>query len=248
MSETEDDLQVLVETIIEAPVDAVWRALREREQLRNWFGWDAETLADEIDFIFFGHAKADEAGHVLQFGEWEGVSDAFELTGDANETTVAVVRRGPPVDWAGAFEDVPEGWVTFVQQLRLLLDRHPGAKRRTLYLSGAARAGVAEPRQALGIIDLIRRPDGAEYSASLPTGETISGIVWHRTHFQLGLNVTEWGDGLLVVTNTGVTDTRSSAGGSVLLTTFGLDDATFGELASRWRAWWEKRYEAPQAE
>lgn len=247
MSGTEGDRQVLVEATIEAPVEAVWRALREREQLRNWFGWDAETLADEIDFIFFDNAQADEAAHVLQFGEWEGVSDAFELSDDDGETTVAVVRHGPPVNWAGAYQDVPEGWVTFVQQLRLLLDRHPGAQRRTLYLSGAAKAGVAEPSEALGLADLIKRPDGAEYSASLPTGEAISGLVWHRTHFQLGLNVTEWGDGLLVVTDTGVAKNRPNGGGSVLLTTFGLDEAAFGEFANRWRRWFEERYEAPEA-
>jgi hypothetical protein len=82
---------------------------------------------------------------------------------------------------------------------------------------------------------------------TLPTGETISGLVWHRTHFQLGLNVTEWGDGLLVVTDTGVAKNRPRGGGSVLLTTFGLDDMAFGELANRWRRWFEERYEAPQA-
>lgn len=248
MSARESHRQVLIEATIEAPVAAVWRALRERRELRNWFGWDSETLADEIDFIFFDHAEADEAAHILQFGEWEDTSDAFELTEDGNETTVAVVRRGPPVDWAGAYQDVPEGWVTFVQQLRLLLDRHPGAERRTLYLSGAAKARAGEPRQALGLAELIKRPDGAEYSAHLPTGETISGLVWHRTHFQLGLNVTEWGDGLLVVTDTGVTKHRPRGGGFVLLTTFGLDDTAFGELHNRWRAWWDERYEAPQAE
>ena len=244
MSGTGDDRQILIETTIAAPVDAVWRALREREQLRNWFGWDAETLADEIDFIFFDHARADEVARVLQFGEWEGISDAIELSGDENETTVCVVRREPVVDWADAYQDVPEGWVTFVQQLRLLLDRHPGAERRTLYLSGSARPGVAEPREALGLAQRIAKPDGAEYSASLPTGETISGLVWHRTHFQLGLNVTEWGDGLLVVSDMGVSDKRPNGGGSVLLTTFGLDEAVFRDLETRWRAWWDSRYTA----
>ena len=244
MGVTQDDRQVLIETTIAAPIDAVWRALREREQLRNWFGWDAETLAGEIDFIFFAHAEADEAAHVLQFGEWEGICDAIELAGDDSETTVSVVRRGPVVDWAGAYQDVPEGWVTFVQQLRLLLDGHPGAGRRTLYLSGAAKSGVAEPREALGISRLIAKPDGAEYSVSLPTGETISGLVWHRTHFELGLNVTEWGDGLLVVSDMGVSGRRANGGGSALLTTFGLDEAVFRELEERWRAWWNVHYTA----
>ena len=35
-----------VEVIVDAPRDAVWRALTEPEQIRHWFGWDYDGLED----------------------------------------------------------------------------------------------------------------------------------------------------------------------------------------------------------
>jgi hypothetical protein len=243
MKQGEDDRQVLVEAVIAAPPEAVWRALREREQLRNWFGWDAPTLAEEIDYIFFEHSKADDGRRTLIGEPWQGASDGFELMERDGGTLLRVARYGaPPLDPVSAYDDIYEGWVTFVQQLRLLLDRHPGGTRRTLYLSGTARAGVGEPSAALGFVGLRDRPDGAEYTGEAATGDLLNGIVWHRTRFQLGLNVLEWGDGLLVVTDKGRSGTRPDGGGSVLITTFDLNDATFAELESRWRRWWDERY------
>ena len=45
-----------VEVIVDAPRDAVWRALTEPEQIRHWFGWDYDGLEDEIRVIFVEHA------------------------------------------------------------------------------------------------------------------------------------------------------------------------------------------------
>jgi hypothetical protein len=243
MADERSSRQVLVEIPIAAPPDAVWQALRRREQLRNWFGWDAETLADEIDYIFFDHCTVDEAARTIVGEPWEGASDGFEITERNGGTLLRVVRFGaPPLDAESAYDDIYEGWVTFVQQLRLLLDRHPGDTRRTLYLSGAAKPDVGEPSQALGLTGLRDRPEGAEYSVDAVTGDLLNGIVWHRTRYQLGLNVLEWGDGLLVVADKGRSDTRPNGGGTVLITTFDLDDGAFNDLEARWTRWWNERY------
>jgi hypothetical protein len=45
-----------VEVVVDAPRDAVWRALTEPEQIRHWFGWDYDGLQDEIELIFVQHA------------------------------------------------------------------------------------------------------------------------------------------------------------------------------------------------
>lgn len=229
--------RVLVEVTIAAPVATVWRALREPEQLANWFGWDAAGLADEIDYIFHSHATIDEAAHTIQIEPWEGASDRFELIERDGATVLRVVRHGGlPIDWEDTYNDINEGWVTFVQQLRLLLDRHPGSARRTIYLSGAAAPGIPELSVALGLAALRNGPDGSEFSAELPIGETVVGTIWHRTHFQLGLYVRDWGDGMLVVTDKGADR------GAVLITTFGLDDGAFSALEARWSRWWTERY------
>ena len=114
---------VIVEVAVAAPVEEVWRALREPEEIRRWFGWEYEGLDEEIRFIFFEASKADDEAYVLDGGE--GGTIALEAQGD--RTVVRVTRTAP----SGGFDEVNEGWLTFIQQLRFYLERHRGQERRT---------------------------------------------------------------------------------------------------------------------
>jgi hypothetical protein len=241
--------RVLVEVTIPAPVEEVWRALREPEQIRRWFGWDADSLADEIDYIFISHAEASDAEHVIRFDEWGGVSDRFELETRGAGTVLRVVRSGQPdQDWSNVYEEMTEGWIAFVEQLRLALARHAGEERRTVYMSGGALAeGAPTLSEAAGVADLRRLEDGAGYRAEA-AGETIAGEVWHRSPFQLGMTVKGWGEGLLIVTDKPANDQRPFGGGSLILTTYGLSDDEFGALETRWRDWWSARYNSAGGE
>ena len=243
--------RVLVEVTIAAPIETVWAAVREPEQIRRWFGWDADTLKEEIDFIFVSHAHASEDARTLQFGEHEGNADRFELEARGASTALRVVRSGPvsDIDWENVYEDVTEGWITFVEQLRLALEKHPGAERRTIYLSGKAIAGQAPPSHALDVARLRDAGPGRTYTAQASTGDTLTGTVWHQSAFQLGLAVEQWGDGLLVVTDKPASTTAPHGGGSVLLTTYGLGEEKFQALQTRWSTWWASRYpRTPQPE
>lgn len=243
MSEENDERQVVVDITIAAPIASVWEALRDPELIATWFGWDAPSLAEEIKFIFVDHATADLERHVVQFGEWEGTSDAIELTDEGETTRLRLLRSGgAPVDWEGGYEDIREGWVNFFQQLRLALELHPGEERRTIYLSGAAKPGIGEPSAALGLSDRAAYRPGRPYQAQLATGLNARGLVWYRTHFQTGLVVEQFGNGLIVVTDMGVSPKRPDGGGSVLITTYGLTDGEFAALEARWRNWWDERY------
>ena len=48
-------------------------------------------------------------------------------------------------------EDIDEGWIAFIEQLRFWLEHHRGEKRATLYLSGAARQEYRSVSDALGL-------------------------------------------------------------------------------------------------
>lgn len=243
----ETSKQVVVDITIAAPIETVWAALRDPAQIANWFGWDTPSLDEEIKFIFLDGATGDEASHVLQFGDWEGATDAIELSTVAGGTRLRLVRAGgaTPIDWTGVYEDVIQGWVNFFQQLRLALNLHRGETRRTIYLSGPSKAGIGEPSAGLGLTGTTDLAPGARYEARLAAGDHVSGEVWYQTHFQTGLTVEQWGNGLLVVTDMGVSPERPHGGGSVLLTTYGLSDADFGGLKQRWTGWWEARFPKP---
>lgn len=232
--------RVLVELTIAAPADAVWEAMRDPAKIYNWFGWDADGLKDEIEYIFVTHAKRDEVAKVLFF---EGVNDRFELLDQGGQTVLRVVRTVAETDnWDGVYEDMTEGWISFVQQLKLAMEQHSLAPRRTIYLEGAAQPGGQAPIAALGLSDLASTPVGEPVRVTLPPGEAIDGRAWHRTPWQFGFTVPRWGDGMLIVTDKSKTETSPDGRGTVLLTTYGLTDAEFNDLQATWTAWWNARF------
>jgi uncharacterized protein YndB with AHSA1/START domain len=123
---------VIFEVVIAAPADRVWRALRERDQIRRWFGWDYDGADDEVDQIFFGEAAVDDARRTLDFG----ASGRIAVEDQGERTVVRLVRAAPAgtASWDGIYDDINEGWLTFIQQLRFMLERHPGEERRTLHV------------------------------------------------------------------------------------------------------------------
>ena len=130
---------VICEVVIAAPADAVWRALREPSEIRRWFGWDYDGLDEEIEYIFQSQAKADDAARLLDFGE--GGAIALEDRGDA--TAVRVTRAV-----ADGYDEVNEGWITFVQQLRFYLERHRGRERRTVHIATGGDEWFSSEHQA----------------------------------------------------------------------------------------------------
>lgn len=163
------DPPVVVVTVA-APVDVVWHALRDRETLRHWHGWHYDDLDDEIDQIYFRDVVEDEAVHRLTLGG----GDRVELVPDGAATVVRLTR--PPVDddseWAAFYDDITEGWTTFLHQLRFAVEHHAGQARRTLFYAGTGAA-----------------PDPAAL---------VTGAPWFRSEHQSGIRVPGWGDGLLV--------------------------------------------------
>jgi uncharacterized protein YndB with AHSA1/START domain len=228
-----DHRETAVEVTVAAPLEVVWRALRDRAELRRWHGWEYEQLDAEIETIYYTEATVDEERHVLSTG-----ASVIELESAGPATVVRVVMAAPPDDptWQGYYEDIKQGWLTFVQQLRFALERHPGQDRATVYVSGLPRKADQPPVTEL--LGLAAGLPGERYSATVATGDELAGEVWFRDAYQLGVTVDGWGDGLLVVT-----DRWSPAGAAgAVLTAYGLDPDAVVALGDRWAAWWADRF------
>ncbi|GAA4198576.1 hypothetical protein GCM10022252_49240 [Streptosporangium oxazolinicum] len=226
-----------IEVTIAVPVGDVWSALRDPELIRRWHGWHFDGLDKEIEVIYHQNVVESAAEHRL---ETQG-GDLFELTDLDGRTRLRVTRapRGGDPDWDAYYDDITEGWITFVHQLAFALERHPGADRRTVFLSGAAATPVLE---ATGLVTVAGLPPASPYELEGPTGETLRGQVRFRSANQVGLTVDGWGDGLLVVAQNPPSPANPGGTAMMVLTTYGLDDAAFAGLESRWNAWWARNF------
>ncbi|WP_407357971.1 SRPBCC domain-containing protein [Microbacterium sp. LTA6] len=216
-----------IRVTIAAPVSEVWSALRDKDRIRHWHGWEFDggpdgSLDQEIDLIYFTDVTVGEHRIDLNGG------DTIDLEQVEGGTRVTLTRAAPEddPDWARYYDEITEGWITFIHQLQFAVERHPRAARRTVLLRGKAPSALA------AISDDPRLLAGAPYEGSL-AGGIAGGRVWFRSDHQLGLTVSEWNDALLVLHRDGASDEVMA-----LLSLYGVDEDRFSELRDRWGAWW----------
>jgi hypothetical protein len=239
--------RVVVEVTIAAPIDAVWRALRDPAMLAQWFGWDYEKLAEEIEVIFLAKESVEAVpGRRLDLG-----TDVFELASVDGGTRVRGVRSAAPASdtWDGVYDDVDEGWRTFVHQLAFWLEAQQGvartaSPRRTVYLAGQrATADAPSLTAAVGASALDGIAVGERYALTATTGDALAGVVRFRTEHQLGVSVDGWGPGLLVFAGRPPGPKSPHGGGFALITTFGCPAEAVAALGDRWQAAWSAAFE-----
>jgi uncharacterized protein YndB with AHSA1/START domain len=236
-----------IEVTIQAPPELVWRALRDPELLRRWHGWHGDTgggLDDEVRIIYHTGVTEDPDRFILQLSD----QDRFSLHPTAGGTVVRITRapRSDEGEWAAYYDDITEGWQTFLEQLRFAIERHELAERRTLMLDGTLHSG-ASLVDALGLSDVASLPPGTGYRAVATAGEELSGQVWARRANQLLITVDGYGDGLLVLAEQPRAAHRPDGGALLVLTAYGLDGAAFEEVRARWSRWWPSVAEVREA-
>ena len=224
-----------IEVTIAAPVDAVWDALRDKDKIRHWHGWDYDGLDGEIDLIFFTDTEEDAAAGTLTLHGRDEIR--LEPHGEGTRLTLIRAARGDDPDWDAYYGEITEGWITFLHQLRFAVERQPGAARRTLCFVGGNENGV----RLIEALDLADIAAGTPFQLAL-LGEDVKGELWYRSEHQLGITVDAWGDGLLIVSSVDPTPERPKGSAMAILSTYGFDDTRLAGLESRWRPWWTERF------
>lgn len=107
--------RTVVDLEITVPAERVWQALRDRAEIRKWFGWEHDGIEAEIEQIFFAGATADDEHHVLDTGDGVYVLTAIDDT----RTSVRVARTTAAT---GPDDEIDAGWIRFTGQLRTYLE------------------------------------------------------------------------------------------------------------------------------
>ncbi|GIG71571.1 SRPBCC family protein [Phytomonospora endophytica] len=231
MNDSTPDPIVIEVTVAASPAE-VWPALRDPALIRRWHGWHVEGLDEEIALIYGSDFTEDPDHYTLRLGV-----EHFSLHPAGDSTIVRLTRapRGAQPDWDAYYDDITEGWHTFLRQLRFGIERHGLSDRRTLFLAGATRGNAVE---LLGLGEAASQPVGSGYKAQPATGDAWSGEVWDRTDEQVFLTVAEHGDSLLVLARQPVTEFRPSGGWMILFNAYDFTDTDFADLERRWMEWW----------
>ena len=229
--------RTLVEMELGAPLETVWPALREPDQVRRWFGWDDEGLPAEIQEIFVDRATSDDSRHTITWAD----GDRFALEERGDRTGLTVTRRGHAGigHFDGVYDPIDEGWITFAQQLRFALERHPGQDRRTVSALGVDLG--PEDDALLARLDVRTLGDeqvGSAYTVERSDGSSFSGEVFFQTDLQLGLTVAEEGDALLVIARTPPSSAPPNGQVTFILSTYGVEESQMPEVEQRWTSWW----------
>jgi hypothetical protein len=234
MSDSNDTPRL--EVTIAAPIDQVWRALRDPELIHRWHGWHCDELAEEVRMIYLDNVKEDPEAYTLVAGG----GDVFSLHPAPGGSIVRMVRAplGTNPEWDAYYDDITEGWTTFLQQLRFGLERHGLAERQTLVLDGALAEPNATLIGSLGLAAVAEVPVGERYRATLASGDRVEGEVYARSTHQHMLSVDGLGDGLLVLAQQLPAPHRPGGGVLVVLTAY-VGAAEFAEVERRWLRWWE---------
>lgn len=227
-----------VEVVVAAAPAVVWPALRDPDLIRRWHGWDYDGLAEEIRKIYVDGAVADDARHTLAL---DG-GDRFTLSEHEGTTIVRITRapRGTNPDHDDYYEDITEGWTTFLQFLAFGIERHGLDERRTIYLEGPVAQGDSA-RSLLGLDALEGMAVGDRFSVTADPGDLLQGVVCFVGAHQSAISIDDLGPGLLSMCELPITAQRPRGGAQILLATYNVSDEEFDELEARWNEWWRER-------
>jgi uncharacterized protein YndB with AHSA1/START domain len=243
------------ELTLDAPVDAVWRALTDAEELVRWFPLDARVTPGPGGAIWLSwedHYSAESRIDVWEPGRRLRIAfpvhrplqlaTDYYLEGRGGRTVLRVVTSGFGDDaaWDDMYGGVSRGWTFELSSLRHYLERHRGRNREVAWARHHPFAG--------SVTDAWRRltaPGGWLGRAGLPAaaagdaitlavdGATLTGpVLTADPPHQLVMIAGNLGDGLFRVE---IEEYESAVGVVVWLASWRGAVAVPG-LESRWRA------------
>ena len=163
MTEKKPERTLELHVDIDAPIEAAWKAITEGPGIANWFapvaevsapgegatvkaGWSEEMMMTSTVVAWepLKHVRwLDESGWM---GPGTSLALDYYLSTENGKTRVRLVQSafGASEGWDDLFDGIKTGWIYFLQNLRIYLEKLLGRTRRMI----SDRIEVAMPRQS----------------------------------------------------------------------------------------------------
>ena len=208
MSERKIDLSIE----LNAPVEAVWRALTEGEEMSRWFAPAARVNPGVGGSVWLSWGPAAEGesrievwepNRALRVGDAHSAVEYF-ITGKGEATVLRVVQSGFGADAAfdDYFDSAQGGWQYFLFNLKHYLERHAGQPRHMISvrrpMHGTREDAWPVLLQRIGLQPASPRA-GDAYQLSLGDQRYSGQVVFVRDARNFAGTVHELNDGLLFI-------------------------------------------------
>ena len=246
---------------MEAPVDAVWKALTDGEELSNWFPLKSRVEPGVEGSIWMwwggdGHEcviEAWEPERHLRTG-WPGahqgdpavpVAVDYHLEGDGGGTTLRLVHTGFSADaeWDDEFDSHRRGWSFELRSLQHYMRRHRGTRRHMVKAQlqlavplEEAWARITSTRGLAAEGSLAGLVEGDRYAVTAVTGDRLEGEVLMAIEpSDFAATVEGLNFSLLRISNGCWEGPESPVEAKLWLAAYGLPESDLQALESRWQ-------------
>lgn len=247
------------EIAIDAPVEAVWRAISEAAEVTRWFVSEAEIepkvggtyrvswgegMEGVSDITAFEPGRRLRIVHRPMPGSPEmptgPIAEEFEIRTEEGKTVLRLVTSGIPgtEDWDDFYEGTRRGWRIFLMGLRHYLEYHAGTPRDHI-LSSIGLPGSCEEAwtallgpEGIGLEEPGGLAAGDAYSGRTAFGDAIDGrVLLHDPPYRLLVTVDGLDNALLGATLEPMGPTNFLY---LSLSTFGLRPEAVTRLREEW--------------
>jgi len=236
---------------IDAPIESVWRALTEAEELKRWFPLDARVEPGVGGSIWMSWGVTCEG--TAQIEVWEPnrhlgyvepstpprrVAVDYYLEARGGKTILRLVHAGFEMKegWDDEYETVNSGWASFLKGLKHYLEHHAGTPRRLVWarVDGFAdRESVWKQLLREGLKAQETLKEGDRYRFQTDGGLLFEGTVEvYRPPIHFAGSVENLQNSFLFLEMEPGKDQYRPA---IWLSTYGLPNETSEELESRLR-------------
>jgi uncharacterized protein YndB with AHSA1/START domain len=246
------------EIVIDAPIEAVWKAITDGEELTRWFveaakvepgaggriwiSWGGGEEGESRIEVWEPNQKLRLALEPIEMGTAKpagAMINEYTLERRDGKTVLRFVHSGIPdsPDWDGFYDGTDSGWPSFFRTLRHYLEHHAGKPRSTVKIVGTLPGSLDDGWQQL------TGPEGFDFapiagqmfSTRTGAGDSLHGVVvFAKAPGLLELNITELDDAFFA-------HSMACAGGSqyvyTLLSLYGKSPREVEVIREKWEPW-----------